>query len=133
MNPPETSRHISVVIARPVGDVYDFVVDPANLARWASGLSSSTELIDGRWYADSPMGRIEVSFAPRNEFGVLDHDVTAPSGQVFVNPMRVIAHPSGSEVVFTIQPQPGVAPETVDADAATVAADLITLRTLLEA
>jgi hypothetical protein len=127
------SRHVSVVINRPVADVYEFVVDPRNLSEWASGLSSSTTLIDGRWFADSPMGQVEVSFAPRNEFGVLDHDVTLPSGEVFANPVRVISHRDGAEVIFTMQPQQGVAAEAFDADAATVASDLATLKALLEA
>ena len=35
------SRHISVVIHRPPGEVYEYAVDPDNLPRWAAGLASS--------------------------------------------------------------------------------------------
>jgi hypothetical protein len=37
------------------------------------------------------MGRVTVTFAPRNDFGVLDHDVTLPSGETVYNPLRVIS------------------------------------------
>ena len=126
------SRHIAVLIERPVQVVYDYVVEAANLSEWASGLSSSTELIDGSWFADSPMGRVEVSFAPRNSFGVLDHDVRLESGEVFANPMRVLAHPAGAEVVFTVRRQPGVTEADFEADAETVRRDLETLKAILE-
>jgi hypothetical protein len=32
-----------------------------------------------------------MAFVPRNEYGVLDHEVTLPSGESVHNPMRVIA------------------------------------------
>jgi len=44
-----------------------------------------------------------VRFVPQNTFGVLDHDVTLPSGTVVTNPLRVVAHPAGSEVIFTVR------------------------------
>jgi hypothetical protein len=34
------------------------------------------ENIDGRWFVDSSMGRVGLAFAQRNDFGILDHDVT---------------------------------------------------------
>jgi hypothetical protein len=40
------------------------------------------------------MGRVGFAFAERNEYGVLDHEVTLPSGEVLYNPMRVV--PDGS-------------------------------------
>ncbi len=45
------------------------------------------------------MGRVALAFVPRNDFGVLDHDVTLPSGETVYNPMRVIADGTGCEVV----------------------------------
>ena len=34
------SAHVSTIIDRPADDVYAFVSDPRNLARWASGLAN---------------------------------------------------------------------------------------------
>jgi len=127
------SRHLSIRIDRPVDEVYDYASNPANLSEWAAGLGSSPELVDGQWVLDSPGGRIGVSFAPRNEFGVVDHHVTTPSGETVYVPMRVIADGAGSELVFTIRREPEMSDEDFERDAAAVAADLATIKRLVEA
>jgi hypothetical protein len=126
------SLHLSTHIARPAGDVYAFVADAANLPRWAAGLGGSIEQRDGRWFADSPMGEVEVRFVEHNNYGVLDHDVTLPDGTTVTNPMRVIPDGEGCDVVFTLRPARGVAQEAFDADAAAVRADLAALKKLLQ-
>lgn len=97
-----TSRHIGIRIDRDAGEIYEFASDPANLPAWTSGLGSSVEFVDGQWWAESPMGRVTLAFAPHNDFGVLDHHVTLPSGETVYNPMRAIALGTGCEVVFTL-------------------------------
>ncbi|MEU9789886.1 SRPBCC family protein [Streptomyces sparsogenes] len=128
------SRHISTRIARPVADVYAYASNPANLPEWAEGLGDTIEKIDGQWVAESsPMGRVVVVFAPGNEFGVLDHDVTLPSGEVVHNPMRVIADDTGGcEVLFTLRRQPGMSDERFQRDADMVAGDLAALKRVME-
>jgi hypothetical protein len=130
---PSESEHIGERMDRPAGEVYEYVSNPVNLPRWAPELGSAVENIDGRWYVDSPMGRVELAFAPRNDFGVLDHNVTLPSGEVVYNPMRVIAHGSGCEVVFTLRRQPGMTDEDFVRDGKAVADDLALLKRVLEA
>lgn len=130
--PASNSRHVSTHIDRPAPEVYDYASDPTNLSEWAAGLGSSVERVDGQWIVESPMGRIVVGFAARNEFGVLDHDVTLPSGEIFYNPMRVTVDGTGCEVVFTVRRQPGVSDEDFERDANAVAADLMTLKRLME-
>lgn len=62
-----------------MSEVYDFAAGPLNLPRWAAGLTSSKVERDGQqWFTESPLGRVTFTFAPRNDFGVLDHDVTLP-------------------------------------------------------
>ncbi len=123
--------HLSVSIDRPAAAVYAFVSDPRNLPRWASGLSGSIEQVGGEWIAESPLGRVKIEFAPRNEFGVLDHDVTLASGERFFNPMRVFANAGGCEVVFTLYRRPDVTDAAFAADADLIRADLETLKRLL--
>jgi hypothetical protein len=127
------SRNIGVYIDRAVDEVYAYASDPANLPAWARGLGGSIEQVGGEWVAtDSPMGRVVVAFAPHNELGVLDHDVTLPSGETVHNPVRVIADGVGSVVVFTLRRQPGTSDADFARDAAMVTADLERLRDLLE-
>ena len=125
-------RHVSRSVDRPPSQVAAFAGDPANLPRWAAGLSSGIREEDGRWLARSPMADVEVEFVGPVELGILDHDVTLPDGTVVHNPLRVLHNDAGSEVVFTLYRRPGVSDEELERDATMVAADLERLRTLLE-
>ncbi|WP_369267191.1 SRPBCC family protein [Streptomyces harbinensis] len=128
------SLHLSTRIERPADEVYAYAGDPAQLPAWAAGLGGSIELVDGRWVAaSSPMGRVEVTFAPRNPYGVLDHEVRLPGGETVYNPLRVIPDgPDACEVVFTVRQRAGESEADFRRDAAAVEKDLATLKRLLE-
>ena len=125
-------RHISATIERSPAEVYAFAAKPENLPQWAAGLSGAIERVGGEWVAASPMGKVTVRFAEPNSLGVLDHDVTLPSGLTVHNPMRVVANGSGSEVTFTLFKRPDVSDEAFAADASAVTRDLATLKRVLE-
>lgn len=127
---------MSVWIEAAPGAVYEFAADPQTWSKWAAGLAEGglRQTADG-WMADSPMGQVTVEFAPPNEFGVLDHVVRLPSGETVYNPLRVIPGGVGEarcEVLFTVRRRAGMTDADFDADTAAVAADLETLRQLLE-
>jgi len=126
------SRHLSESINRPSNDVYDYASDPENLPAWAPGLGRSVEKVDGHWFVETGGGRVGFAFVPRNEYGVLDHNVTLPSGEVIYNPMRVIPNSDGCEVIFTLRRLPGMSDEEFFRDARLVAADLRRLKDVLE-
>jgi hypothetical protein len=127
------SRHVSIGVARPVAEVYAFAADPQSLPRWAAGLAGATVERDGdRWSTDSPMGRVLITFAPPNDLGVLDHDVTLPDGRVVHNAFRVIRDGDECEVVFTVRQRPEMTDEEFERDAEAVARDLATLRSVVE-
>jgi hypothetical protein len=127
------ARHISIAIERPPRAVYDFAGNGLNLSRWASGLSGGTiEKSGDSFVADSPMGRVKIRFAGKNDLGVLDHDVTLADGRVFDNPMRVVANGGGSEATFVLFRRPGVSDEEFAADAAMIERDLRELKRILE-
>ena len=126
------TRLVTVTIGRTVADVYEYVSNPVNLPRWADGLGSSIESVAGKWFAQSPMGRVEVAFAPQNSDGILDHTVTMPDGRSFDNRMRVSEQGGAAEVVFTVRRQPGQSESEFARDVGTVAADLNRLKEILE-
>ena len=127
------SEHVSVRIDRPLAEVYGFAADPLNLPKWAAGLAGSRVEHDGeQWYTESPMGRVSFTFAPPNDFGVLDHLVTLPSGETVYNPLRIIGDGAGCEVVFTLRRRPRVGDDEFEADVRAVTADLVALKALLE-
>ena len=124
--------HVAVAIERPLAEVYAFAANPANLPQWASGLTTSLERDGDAWVAESPIGRIAIRFAAANDFGVLDHWVTLPSGSTEYNPVRAFSDGEATQVVFSVHRSPGFDDDQFAADAATVRADLETLRELLE-
>ena len=127
------SSHVATTIDRSAEDVYAFVSDPRHLPAWAAGLAEQeVEHIDDEWFVVSPMGRVKVAFARANAFGVADHDVTLPSGEVVTNRLRVIPNGSGCDVIFTVHQRKGMSPAEFAADIAAVTADLATLRALME-
>ncbi|MFL0564774.1 SRPBCC family protein [Microbacterium sp. 179-I 1D1 NHS] len=126
------AHHLSRTIESPPRDVIAFAGDPANLPRWAAGLSSGIRNEGGRWLAESPMGDIEVSFPGPVEAGVLDHDVALPDGTVVHNPLRVLRNDAGSEVVFTLFRRDGVTDAEFAEDVSAIEADLEALRAILE-
>jgi hypothetical protein len=130
------SRHVSVWIDAQAEDVYEFAADPHTWGRWAGGLAEGglRQSADG-WVADSPMGRVTVEFAPPNQFGVLDHVVRLPSGEAVYNPMRVVPGGVGEphcEVVFSVRRRPGMTDDQFEADVRAVAADLASLKGVVQ-
>ena len=75
---------------------------------------------------------MKVKFAEKNKFGVLDHDVTLPSGVKVHNPMRVFPNNDGSELVFTLYRRPDVSDQEFAEDVQSVEKDLAKLKILLE-
>ncbi|EON31593.1 hypothetical protein GTC6_16475 [Gordonia terrae C-6] len=127
------SRHVSVVINAEPARVYDFAAEPDNLPRWAAGLATSEVTRRGdELLVESPMGTVTVRFVPRNTLGVVDHEVVLPTGDTVLNPLRVLAHPQGAEVVFTIR-QLAMSDDEFDRDTQMVEKDLARLKSLLEA
>ena len=129
---PAESLHISERILCSADEVYEYTVDPANLPEWAPGLGSTVENVGGRWFVETPVGRVRFAFVERNAFGVLDHEVTLPSGEVFYNPMRLLPDGDGCEAVFTLRRTPGMSDEEFERDANAVAADLARLKEIME-
>ncbi len=128
------TRHISRLIRRPWREVYDYAADPRNLVHWAAGLATATltPVDDGSWRASSPFGEVIVRFTGPNDLGVLDHTVLMPDRTEVLNPLRVLPHEVGAEVVFTVRRRAGMSDDELAADADAVATDLETLRGICE-
>lgn len=126
------SKHISVVIDRTPSDVYEFASKPENMPKWAAGLSGSIKKEGDHWISTSPMGKVKVTFSEKNNFGVIDHNVTLESGKTFHNPLRVIENNKGSEVVFTLFRQPEMTDQDFNQDAGMVMNDLKRLKAIME-
>lgn len=130
------SRVITQRVACEWRRAYVLAADPKRLPDWASGLAKSALVPHGdHWIVRTPeSGDARMRFAPRNDFGVLDHWV-APEGvpEVYL-PFRVIGvRPDACELQFTLLRQPHMDDAAFERDAGWIARDLQSLRSLIEA
>jgi len=125
------SLTVSVSIERPPAQVYAFVTNGDNLARWLT-FTTSVRRAGTEWVLDTPVGEMRFRFVPANELGVLDHHVRLPDGREILNPMRVVPNGAGSEVTFSLFQHPGMSDEEFATDARTVETDLRKLKQVLE-
>lgn len=125
-------RTVSVSIKRHPDEVYAYLADPANFARWSLFIRELKK--DGEeWIAQTPEGAVRIRFTPRNDFRVLDHDVTVGSGSKIHVPMRVLPNSDdGSEVIFTVFRLPGMSAQQYEDDVKMVLSDLVSLKRVLE-
>lgn len=131
---PREIKVISETIAAAAGQVYEFARQRENLHLWASGLASADIEDEGdHWVVtDSPMGRIQIRMAPRNDFGVLDHDVTTPDGVTTHNAFRVTPVDEGCALTFVVLRMAGADDDAFEKDATHVRKDLRALKMLIE-
>jgi hypothetical protein len=128
------SRVIKVAIARPYAEVYDFLTDPLNFARWASMPGTDVEPVGGNdWLVEVPRGQITIRFSPRNNYGVLDYQTFPVGGDGGpVTPVRLYPNEEGAELALTWFQRPGVSDERFESDCEWVTSDLARLKTLIE-
>lgn len=123
---------LQISIEHSLEQTYGFLHEPENFPKWASGLGSGLTRENGKWHADAPQGRAEVTFSEGNEYGIADHWVKLPDGHELYIPLRVIANGAGCAVLLTLFRAPGVSNETFARDQEWVRKDLQTLKQLLE-
>ena len=128
------SRVIKVSIDRSYSQVYEFLADPLNFARWASVPGTDVEpLADGAWLVEVPTGQAAIRFSPRNSFGVLDYQTFPPaesSGPVV--PVRLYANDDGCELLLVMMQRPGISDDRFKSDVEWVTSDLQRLKSLVE-
>lgn len=127
------SRTITVRIERPLEDVREYLADPRNFSRWASGLGRITGGSGRRWTAEGEDGtRTEIEFSEPNAFGIADHTVLPPGKEEVYVPMRAYRSGTGTEVSITLIREADMTDERFASDAGWVARDLEALRAVLE-
>ena len=128
----QDTRIVSHPVDAPAADVYAFACQMQNMPLWAAGLVTEIVQENGTWFALTPHGRIKIVMAPRNELGVLDHDVTMPDGFTTHNAMRVTPVGGASLLSFVVLRPAEATDAEFDRDCGLVAQDLKTLGTLVK-
>jgi len=139
VDPPRGPIHVRraevvhVSILAPPRQVIGFLVDVHNWMAWAPWIRSVTRSSERGWTFDTDAGRMSANFVEQNPLGVLDHEVTLPSGVRILNSMRVLANDSGSELVMVVFQSPEASTEEFERDIEAVRNDLARIKTLSEA
>lgn len=128
------ARTLTVEIARPPEDVYNFLVDPANLASWTLVNNGRPEPAAGpnSWAFDGPRGTVVVHFTAPNPFFVLDYRMQMGPHVTHAAHVRVIRNGAGTVLTHTSVQQPLVSDEMFASEEEWMASDLLVLKTLME-
>ena len=134
--PSSATRSVTktVSIDRPVGEVFDFVADPANWPAWAVANVQAVEPTEDPdwWLMTTPHGPAKLRIRGNAELGILDHDYLDELASWRV-PARVVANHGGSELMITFFQPPTFTDAFFDEQTALVDVELATLKRILEA
>jgi hypothetical protein len=121
-------------IARPVGEVYEFLLEPTNFPKWAFvGDVQMRHLGGRRWAVETSVGPRIIDFAERNDFGLLDHGILRSEGEApHLTGMWVIENGAGTELVYTNFRREGMTDEEWSSVKTWIVTDLLALQSLLE-
>ena len=124
-------KHISISINKSAAEVYQFASNPANFPKWIAFMKSMTN--HGQfWTASTDIGELKIRFAPPNDFGIIDHEVTLANGQTVNNHIRVVSNNKRCEFHFLLFWMPDRTEKEFNEDAASVLTDLQKLKELME-
>lgn len=128
------SKTISLPIARPPSEVYEFLLEPRNYPRWAASLGGRFEHLESRdWRAETPHGPVIIRFAERNALGVLDHAVFREGEEPLTRMVRVVPNGEGCELIYTIFKPEHLDAEAFESEAEWTRTELEVLKSYLEA
>jgi uncharacterized protein YndB with AHSA1/START domain len=127
------ARVVSLAIQRGIEEVYEFLVQPENFARWAFvGDTKMRHLADNEWSAETSVGPRTLDFARRNDFFVLTHTSRPPGEAPHTVPMRLIANGDGAQLIYVFTQYPGLGDAEWQSMMEWVTADLGALKSYLE-
>lgn len=135
VSPLLAAHTVSYSIARPMRDVFEFILEPANFSKWGfAGDVELTRINADEWAAETSVGRRILTFPRRNDFGVLDYRMRlAVDGPQMLMPMRVQPNGDGAELIYTFLQRPGSSDEEWQSVIEWFSTDLVALKSMLEA
>lgn len=128
------SHTLTTAIARPFDEVYDYLAQPVNYQYWAAVEGGTFRpLPNGDWEGVTPAGPRHFRFTPPNNFGVLDHTIFVPGGELLTTPMRAVPNEAGTELIFTFFQRSDMDDDQFASTLEWIQTDFLALKSLLEA
>ena len=128
------ARTLTVLINRPINDVYAFLINPANLAHWTMIGPGKAQPAEGplAWTFEGSDGVVLVRFSPPNPYHLLDYSLQTGVHVWQSSSVRLIRNGNGCVLTHTSVQQPLVSDAAFESEAEWLQADLLVLKTLME-
>jgi hypothetical protein len=126
----------SVGIRTPASRAFNFIADPSNLPRWTSAFKQVT---GDAALLETPQGAVAIKLATKaqKEAGTIDWRMTFPDGAIGTAFSRVTPDGEAASIYSFVLMAPPVPLEALEgaleAQRATLATELVRLKTILEA
>ena len=91
----------SITINASPAKLFDFLTNPENMARWASGLCQSVTKDGDQWLLESKMGQLKLRIVSNKDCGTIDYHITPPLPIKIIAYTRIIPNGQGCEFLFT--------------------------------
>jgi hypothetical protein len=127
---PADTQSISIHVPRE--RALAFLVDPANLPRWAVGFAKSVRREREDWLVTTGSGDVKFRVESEPRSGSVDFVISPAPGLEALAASRVLPNGSGCEVVFTQFQQPGMSDDAFHQSVRAVAHELTVLKAVLE-
>jgi len=122
----------TISIDAPQDRVFAFLADAANWPKWAIVNVKSVKPADGQWWdMETPAGMAKLRIHANAEFGILDHDFSAPDASWTV-PARLVPNGNGCVFMMTFFQPPSFTKQFFEEQAALVDRELDQLKSLME-
>ncbi len=109
-------RTVSVSVAAPRDPVFNYLANVENLPGWSTEFCERLELRQGRWWAYTPQGEVQVDLEVSAATGLLDFQVGPAPDQMALFPVRVLPlGPRRTLVSYTLIQQGAVSDEAYEA------------------
>ena len=112
---------------------FEFLSNPENLPKWATGFCRRIRNEGGHWIAETPEGEVEVRLVTAPEQGVVDFHLSPEPGLELIALSRVVPNGDGAEYLFTQHQPPGMPEEIFRNQVRTLREELQVLKRILEA
>ena len=106
------SRTVTIVLAAPKEQVFDFLSRIENLPAWATEFARELRYEDGKAKVVNGLGELHFALDADAETGVIDMYAGPTEAELGLFPTRVVALPDGaSAFTFTMFQAPGMSDE----------------------
>ena len=126
------AKTYSTTIACDPKKAFDFIAQPENLPRWATGFCRKIVRDAQHWIVDSPQGKIRMRYVTDEKTGVIDFYMSPAPGVEGLAASRVVPNGKEAEYLFTLFQAPEVSDELFEKQGQVLQEELANLKSILE-